>query len=121
MKHLLPCACLLAFCTLPVSMVHAQSQHEMNQQAFEDFEKADAELNKIYAKVLTKLDDIGKQKLRAAQRAWVAFRDAQAELDADEMRDGSAAPLLHSGSRAGTTRKRIADLKEYLKHLEDIN
>ena len=69
-------------------------------------------------RLLAKLDDIGKQKLRAAQRAWVAFRDAQAEFEADDMRDGSAAPLLHSGSRARNTRDRTAALKEHLKELE---
>ncbi len=118
MKSLLPCAILLCGLMLPMSDLHAQNQHEMNQQAFEDFQKADAELNKTYNRLLAKLDDIGKQKLRAAQRAWVAFRDAQAEFEADDMRDGSAAPLLHSGSRARNTRDRTAALKEHLKELE---
>ena len=90
----------------------------MNQEAFADFQKADKELNKIYAQVLTKLDKEAQGKLKTAQRAWVTFRDAQAELDADYMRGGSAAPLLHSGSRAGTTRRRIEDLKDYLKQLD---
>lgn len=95
----------------------AQSQSQMNREEYARFEKADANLNKIYAQVLAKLDDEGKAKLRAAQRAWVTFRDAQAELDADLMRGGSAAPLLHSGSMKVNTERRIADLKELLKQM----
>lgn len=105
--------------SLPHARTHAQSQHEMNQQAAAAFKKADATLNKIYAQVLAKLDEEGQGKLKAAQRAWVAFRDAQAELDADFMRGGSAAPLLRSGSLAGSTRQRTEALKEFLKQLTD--
>jgi len=108
-----------AVCTLALTEVRAQSQQEMNQQAYAEFDKADAELNKVYAKVLAKLDEEGKAKLKAAQRAWVAFRDAQAEMDADLMRGGSAAPLLRAGSLTGTTKKRVQDLKDFLKQLND--
>lgn len=109
----------LAVVTLPLAKAGAQSQAEMNQQAFDSFEKADAELNKIYSKVLAKLDAEGQAKLKAAQRAWVAFRDAQAELDADFMRGGSAAPLLRAGSLTGTTQHRTQELKDFLKQLSD--
>jgi uncharacterized protein YecT (DUF1311 family) len=100
--------------------LRAQSQHEMNQQAYDAFEKADKELNQIYAKVQAKLDKEGKEKLKAAQRAWVAFRDAQAELDADIMRGGSAAPMLSAGSKTQSTRKRVEELKEFLKQLDGL-
>lgn len=105
--------------TLSLTDLRAQSQHEMNQQAFAEFEKADKELNQIYAKVQAKLDKEGKEKLKAAQRAWVAFRDAQAEMDADLMRGGSGSILLRAGSKTQSTEKRVQDLKEFLKQLED--
>ncbi len=92
----------------------------MNQQARAEFDKADAGLNQIYAKVQAKLDKEGKEKLKAAQRAWVTFRDAQADLDADIMHGGSAAPMLHSGSQAQSTLKRTNELKEFLKQLEAL-
>lgn len=43
-----------------------------------DFNKADAKLNKVYQRVLAEYrqDKIFIVKLRAAQRAWLAFRDA---------------------------------------------
>ncbi|MES2921225.1 MAG: lysozyme inhibitor LprI family protein [Verrucomicrobiota bacterium] len=119
MKIILQVSLLIASLYLPSAEVRAQSQHEMNQQAYADFEKADAALNKIYAQVLTKLDAEGQGKLKAAQRAWVTFRDAQAELDADLMRGGSAAPLLRAGSLAGSTVRRTQDLKDFLKQIGD--
>lgn len=108
------------FSGLSLTDLRAQSQHEMNQQALAGFEKADKELNQVYAKVQAKLDKEGREKLKATQRAWVAFRDAQADLDADLMRGGSAAPMLHSGSKAETTKKRVEELKEFLKQLEGL-
>ena len=50
--------------SLPLARTHAQSQHEMNQQAAAAFKKADATLNKIYAQVLAKLDDLSKTIMR---------------------------------------------------------
>ncbi len=92
---------------------------QLNEEEYARFEKADADLNKVYTLLLVKLDAEGKTKLRAAQRAWGAFRDAQAELEADLMRGGSAAPLLRASSLSGNTERRIADLKQMLNMLSD--
>jgi uncharacterized protein YecT (DUF1311 family) len=95
--------------------VFGQSQSEMNREAAASFVKADAELNRIYAKVLATLDDEGRAKLKAAQRAWVTFRDAQAEFEMDnEARGGSMAPLIYEGFRARITKARVAQFKELL-------
>ena len=111
----------LAFAILvSVSIDHAraQTQGEMNSAATRDFEKADAELNVVFKKVLALLDDEGKKKLIAAQRAWLAFRDAQATFDADVMRGGSAARGIYSASRGALTEERTAELKKLKKALE---
>jgi uncharacterized protein YecT (DUF1311 family) len=97
----------------------AQSQAQMNQEAFADFKKADQTLNKIYPQVLAKLDTEGQEKLKAAQRAWVSYRDAQAELEADQARGGSLAPLLRANSMTTTTEERIKQLREFLKELNE--
>jgi uncharacterized protein YecT (DUF1311 family) len=110
---------LAAICMLPMVSAHAQTQAQMNNQAFAEFKKADADLNKIYAKVMAKLDDEGKEKLKTAQRAWIAFRDAQAELDADVSRGGTMAPLLRSSSMTDSTQARIRQLQDYLKTLNN--
>ena len=55
-----------------------QTQGEMNQDACERYKKADARLNQTYQRILTKYrqDKIFLEKLKTAQRAWLAFRDA---------------------------------------------
>jgi len=102
-------AALVAF---PTSHANAQSQAEMNHQAAKDFEKADAELNRRYAALMAKLPDAeSKRKLKESQRAWIAFRDAEAAFAADQFRGGSAAPVLRWTSMTETTEQRIKQLK----------
>jgi uncharacterized protein YecT (DUF1311 family) len=60
---------------------------ELNFCAEKELDKADAEMNEVYKKVLAYVAKSGGEKpydpksweeaLRASQRAWVAFRDAQ--------------------------------------------
>jgi uncharacterized protein YecT (DUF1311 family) len=93
----------------------AQSQSEMTQQAWAEFDKADKELNEVYQKILKPLDDdITKKKFVDAQKAWLKFRDAQGAFDSDEMRGGSGEPMLLAASETETTKARIVELKKYL-------
>jgi uncharacterized protein YecT (DUF1311 family) len=106
--------CLALIVTVPVAL-RAQSQQEMNAEAAEIFKKADKELNEVYAKVLANLDDAAKENLKKAQRAWVAWRDAEAAFRADaEARGGSMWPLVHEGIRSRLTKERVKSLKELL-------
>ncbi len=94
--------------------VRAQSQQEMNRQAEAEAEVADKELNAVYKMLMTGLDDEGKVLLKTSQRAWLVYRDAEAAFAADEMRGGSAAPLLYSGSIAALTKARTLGLRGHL-------
>lgn len=112
----------LLLCTLLATLgtAVAQSQMEMNAEARADFEKVDRRLNAVYAKVQKQLDVEGRAKLRIAQRAWVEFRDAEAELHADtEARGGSMAPLILFGTMTRLTEARIKQLEEFLHPGED--
>jgi len=94
-------AALVAF---PTSHTNAQSQVEMNRQAAKDFHKADAELNSTYAALMAKLPDAeSKRKLKKSQRAWIAFRDAEAVFAADQLRGGSMAPTIRYETMAELT------------------
>lgn len=82
---------------------NAMSTVEMNYCAGEDFEKADAELNALYAKAIAAIPGMATEKpydaksweeaLRGSQRAWVAFRDAEC---------GGHVPMFWGGG-TGTT------------------
>ena len=104
----LRCAALVIWLIVPI----AHTQAAMNAQARAEFHRADADLNKTYQSVLAKLPTIeSKQKLREAQRAWVASRDAEAARAAKETEGGSMAPILHYQTMTNLTRKRITELK----------
>ena len=109
----LPLCLTMAFSAL--SPADAQNQQEMNAEAAAEFTKADKELNEVYAKVLEVLDDMSKEKLKRSQRAWVVFRDAEADFRADaEARGGSMWPLVHESVRGSLTKDRVKALKQYL-------
>ena len=105
-------AALLISLFIPVAHIQAQTQAAMNAQARADFARADADLNKTYQAVLAKLrHPESEQKLREAQRAWVASRDAEAIRAAKEAEGGSMAPILRYETMTDLTLKRIKELK----------
>ena len=89
----------------------SQSQREMNGQANGEFEKADARLNALYRKTLASLDETGSRKLIASERAWLAFREAEAAYRADAERGGSLAPMVYANTETDLTRQRIRMLQ----------
>jgi uncharacterized protein YecT (DUF1311 family) len=108
-------AALLVLLLVSVTQIQAQTQAAMNAQARADFERADAELNKTYETLLTKLPDAeGKEKLKESQRGWLAFRDAEAAFAADQARGGSMAPTIRYETMAELTQERIKQLKARL-------
>jgi uncharacterized protein YecT (DUF1311 family) len=87
----------------------------MNAQARAEFEQADVELNKTYEALLKKLPDAeGKEKLKQSQRAWLAFRDAEAAFASDQARGVSMAPTIRYGTMTELTQQRIKQLKAHL-------
>lgn len=109
MKALVRIFWLLALLT---SSLCAQSQSEMNQQAARDAAKADKALNQVYRELLATLDPEAAKLLKESQRAWIAYRDAEAKFAADEARGGSMSPLLYSSTVGYLTEERTKHLKE---------
>ena len=101
------------------SALLAQSQFEMNETAEREAAKADKELNQVYRKVLGSLDSEGAKLLKESQRAWIAYRDAEAKFAADEARGGSMAPMIYSGTLATLTKERVKRLKQGSESADD--
>lgn len=93
--------------------------------AGEDFDKTDAELNALWPKLVAEAKrrdadmadffrdrnvPTNEKALRAAQRAWIEFRDRQCELESYEALGGSMQPMLGAACKADMTQKRIAEL-----------
>jgi uncharacterized protein YecT (DUF1311 family) len=108
-------AALLLSLVISAVNIYAQTQAAMNAEARADFKRADAELNKTYEALLKKLPDAeSKEKLKQSQRAWLAFRDAEAAFAADVARGGSMAPTLRYASMTELTEQRTKQLKARL-------
>ena len=62
-----------------VDCANASDQATMNQCAGQEFKAADEELNAVYQQITGRLKDNqdSKKVLVNAQRAWIAFRDAE--------------------------------------------
>ena len=81
------------------------------------YEKANSQLQSVYQALAGHLDAVRRRKLQAAQGAWLSFRDASAEFEADVARGGTLAPVIRMTTVANMTELRAAELK---KDLEEI-
>ena len=119
--------CVTAGISMPVAAQEPnckepQTQADMTICAGKDYEKADKELNVAYQKLRKLLierdkaaDAAGKgatDALVTAQRAWVAFRDANCALAGFQARGGSMEPMLISSCLAETSGKRAEELRQ---------
>lgn len=76
--------------------------------------KADGALNAVYGQLIDQLSGRAEQRLRNAQRAWLAFRDAECSLQALGADGGSAQSMVVSQCMATLTEQRVRQLRFYL-------
>lgn len=97
-------------CTAP------QTQTDMNICAAKDFEAADKALNATYRKLRKRIkhnaDYTGA--LIKAQRAWIAYRDANCAFQSIGSVGGTIHPLLVAECQAGMTETRTKELQSLL-------
>jgi uncharacterized protein YecT (DUF1311 family) len=72
-------------------------------------------LDSVYAELMKQLDETGRMKLRTAQSAWVRFRGADSDFEADTARGGTLAPLIRVTVLADRTEARARELKKSLR------
>jgi len=87
------------------------SQSDLNQCAGDEFQKADARLNRIYANLLKQMKGPAVEKLKAAERVWIQYRDLHCEAARYEYEGGSMSPMVFAQCMATTTEHRIEGLK----------
>ena len=100
-------------------------QTDMGMQAGAAARTADAAMNAQYRATMAqmkKMDALGPQPdattgpiyqnaLLAAQRAWLAYRDAECRVEGYEFRGGSAEGMAHAQCLADLTKARTKELK----------
>ena len=110
-----------------VNCKEPQTQLDMTICAKKDWEAADAELNAAYKSAMAAMkqtdsylsDDLkgATETLKAAQRAWIPFRDKACESYGFLARGGSMEPMLVLQCRADLTRQRTSELKDLTQGL----
>lgn len=76
--------------------------------------KADADLNTAYKALFSRLDDGSQQRLRDAQRAWIAFRDKECAFRAQGNAGGSIRAVVSTDCIAELSTQRTQQLKAQL-------
>ncbi|WP_267427532.1 lysozyme inhibitor LprI family protein [Methylobacterium sp. GC_Met_2] len=95
------------------------TQADLNECAAADYGTADQALNTVYGQLMKKIGPKAKDGLRAAQKAWLPFRDATCALETMGLEGGSAYSMEYDGCRKGLTDQRIKVLKGYLSCKSD--
>jgi uncharacterized protein YecT (DUF1311 family) len=126
-KRIVPCI-LLVVCFVTVVALSktqkqqtqpckdAQTQFEMNQCAHKEFVAADAELNKAYNRLASKLEEEElRAQLKTAELAWIKYRDATCDFEGGFYKGGTMRPMVESFCLARVTSARTAELKQQLE------
>jgi len=90
---------------------NAVSQLDMNRCAEQDASDADKELNEVYRSILKKLNQQQQSELKSAQRAWLAYRDADCGAESVLYAGGSVAPMTKLACVANLTRERTKEIQ----------
>jgi uncharacterized protein YecT (DUF1311 family) len=88
-------------------------QSDQNERASEEFERVDAELNKVFEDRIAKLEKWPalQRALVSSQRAWLQFREADGVFESIEGDGGSARSYYVSKRMTYLTKDRIFQLK----------
>ncbi|HEY6269994.1 MAG TPA: lysozyme inhibitor LprI family protein [Candidatus Acidoferrum sp.] len=89
----------------------AKSTLQINECFAKELKKAEAEVNKIYQLSVKKLEPDDAALLRKAQRAWLAYRDAQCEAEHALWGGGTGGPAALMSCRVELTRQRVAEIQ----------
>lgn len=96
---------------------NAQTQADIDQCIGKSFQESDKKLNQSYKQIEARLkgDAASTKLLVSAQRAWVAFRDAECSFQAGPIEGaGTMYPATLAGCKGALTQKRLEDFKGYL-------
>jgi uncharacterized protein YecT (DUF1311 family) len=87
----------------------------MSRCAERKHQQADTELNLVYQQLMKESDATEKTKLKAAQFAWIKFRDAHCAYVGAENEGGSIYPMVLAFCLADVTSSRVKQLQEILR------
>jgi uncharacterized protein YecT (DUF1311 family) len=90
------------------------TQIELTACAVRDFNTADAELNRVYKKLMDSLTTENQKRLRNEQRGWLKERDPKCKKETNaEAYGGSIWPMLYERCREKLTKDRTQQLRNW--------
>lgn len=112
-------AWFIALAVIPLAGAQAQTQTQMNMTADHQYLLSAERLAAVYNRLRPLLDPAERHDLGEAERAWIAYRDAQARLEAGLYRGGSMQPMVYDNIRKDLTDARIRQLQRLTVQLKD--
>jgi len=92
----------------------SQSQSQTNAEASIAYEKADAEMTKVYRELMKSLTTQNeKTLLLEAQRAWIKYKEAHCKAVSNQYEGGSMKPMILYGCLEEITNERTTQLQRY--------
>jgi len=90
------------------------TQMDLNECAVHNLKSADKALNEAYQALMAKQDEAtSKQRLKAAQHAWIAYRDRECAFEVGPQETGGTIwPTENAGCLEAITVTRIRELKQ---------
>ena len=103
----------LASPTTPASRAEEKiiTTRDLLDAAEREFKKADAAMNAAYRELLRYLDPKETESLRAAQRAWLVFSDAEVKFGGLQFEGGTLQPVAMVNTLTLLTNERTAHLR----------
>ncbi|MGK7877128.1 MAG: lysozyme inhibitor LprI family protein [Xenococcaceae cyanobacterium] len=101
--------------TQQVNCLNPQTTTQMNQCSSQEAQATDQKLNQVYQLLIAEVSGKQKQRLLAAQVAWIDFRDKTCEYEKGQFEGGTLAPSTYSYCLARVTQQRVSDLETYLE------
>lgn len=98
-----------------VNCTMLQSQLQISDCSYDNWEIADAELNRLWRVLKPAADAQGQgAALLGQQRAWLAERDRRCEAERDQFQGGSIAPQVYWTCMEECTLERNRDFRRML-------
>ena len=95
--------------------------HAISQVLVEASKKRDAELNKVYKRLMARLPQEDAERLKLAQKAWLQWRNLETDFN-DKLlltpESGTMALIVAAQGNLSLVRQRVLDLRDY-EHMLD--
>jgi len=97
------------------------TQAEMNEHAYQSFQRADTKLKNVLTSIESYLDKTELETLRKAQDSWKIFREKQAVFASSQYKGGSIESLIYYSELERLTVERTASLQSEIDYFARNN